>query len=187
MEIRDGRRQTFRHWAFRHWAFRHEAALQDLYPDPEKKWKPRFSRFLLDSDARFDDFLFHAGRWLREGYERFSTFMDRFHVAGWRRWLAELTVGGSDAGHRRHAPDAGARAAGVPDDVGRRLAEEVGPRGHVPRPLRQRDRAPRHPAQRLVPARRVPGLADQGGARDRGPSLLRAFRHRRRRAPCGRS
>jgi penicillin-binding protein 1A len=23
----------------------------------------------------------------REGFERFRDFMDRFHVAGWRRWL----------------------------------------------------------------------------------------------------
>ena len=28
-----------------------------------------------------------AGRWARELYERFSTYMDRFHVAGWKRWL----------------------------------------------------------------------------------------------------
>ena len=31
--------------------------------------------------------MFHAARWLREYYERFSAFMDRFHVAGWRRWV----------------------------------------------------------------------------------------------------
>src|SRR5215203_2730734 len=28
-----------------------------------------------------------AGRWSREFYERFIVFMDRFHVAGWRRWV----------------------------------------------------------------------------------------------------
>src|SRR4051812_50227654 len=28
-----------------------------------------------------------AGRWGREFYERFIVFMDRFHVAGWRRWV----------------------------------------------------------------------------------------------------
>src|SRR3954468_6263554 len=27
-----------------------------------------------------------AARWGREFYERFIVFMDRFHVAGWRRW-----------------------------------------------------------------------------------------------------
>jgi penicillin-binding protein 1A len=69
-------------------AFFHEAALRELYPDPEKReWKPRFRRFLLDFDARFDSYLFDAGRWSREIWERFSMFMDRFHVGGWRRWL----------------------------------------------------------------------------------------------------
>ena len=33
--------------------------------------------------------MFRSGSALREVYERFSTFMDRFHVAGWRRWLDE--------------------------------------------------------------------------------------------------
>ena len=61
--------------------------MRELYPDPEKEWKPRFRHFLLDSDARFDTFLFHTGRWVREIYERFSMFMDRFHVGGWRRWV----------------------------------------------------------------------------------------------------
>jgi penicillin-binding protein 1A len=62
--------------------------LRELYPDPEKKqWKARFRRFLLDSDARFDNFLFQSGRWAREIWERFSMFMDRFHVGGWRRWI----------------------------------------------------------------------------------------------------
>ncbi len=44
-------------------------------------------RFFLDLDARIDSGLFEAGRWARELYERFVTFMDRFHVAGWKRWL----------------------------------------------------------------------------------------------------
>ncbi len=61
--------------------------MRELYPDPEKEWKPRFRRFLLDSDARFDNFLFQTGRWARELYERFSMFMDRFHTGGWRRWV----------------------------------------------------------------------------------------------------
>ena len=43
-------------------------------------------RFFLDLDARIDSGLFEAGRWARELYERFVTFMDRFHVAGWKRW-----------------------------------------------------------------------------------------------------
>ena len=43
-------------------------------------------RFFLDVDARIDSGLFNAGRWIRELYERFVTFMDRFHVSGWKRW-----------------------------------------------------------------------------------------------------
>ncbi len=62
--------------------------MRELYPDPEKKqWKPKLRRFLLDSDARFDNFIFQSGRWAREIWERFSMFMDRFHVGGWRRWV----------------------------------------------------------------------------------------------------
>ena len=33
-----------------------------------------------------DSTVFLTARWLREYFERFSAFMDRFHVAGWRRW-----------------------------------------------------------------------------------------------------
>ena len=62
--------------------------MRDLYPDPEKKQlKARFQRFLLDTDARFDNGLFQTARWAREIWERFSMFMDRFHVGGWRRWI----------------------------------------------------------------------------------------------------
>jgi penicillin-binding protein 1A len=68
--------------------FEHEAVLRELYPDPEKKqWKPKLRRFLLDFDARFDNFIFQSGRWAREIWERFSMFMDRFHIGGWRRWV----------------------------------------------------------------------------------------------------
>src|SRR5262245_48022378 len=60
--------------------------MRDLYPDPQKEWKPKLGRFLLGADARIDSALFSAGRFLREVWERFSAFMDRWHVAGWRRW-----------------------------------------------------------------------------------------------------
>jgi penicillin-binding protein 1A len=50
-------------------------------------WKQRLRTYLLDLDARLDFGLFHSGRMAREGFERFRDFMDRFHVAGWRRWL----------------------------------------------------------------------------------------------------
>ncbi len=42
--------------------------------------------------------MFQAGRFLREAYERFSIFMDRFHVAGWKRGLVELTSEGATLG-----------------------------------------------------------------------------------------
>ena len=87
-------------------------------------------------------------------------------------------VGGRHHGRRRLRRDAGARAARVPRDRRRRLAEEVRARGDIPRPLRQRDRQPRHQAQRFHPAVGFPRRADQGDARDRRPPLLRAFRHR---------
>ena len=61
--------------------------MRELYPDPEKDWKPKVQRFLLETNSRFDDFMFQAGRWSRELYERFSMFMDRFHIGGWRRWV----------------------------------------------------------------------------------------------------
>jgi penicillin-binding protein 1A len=61
--------------------------LRELYPEPDKDWKPKLKQVLLESDARFDHFLFQAGRWSRELYERFSMVMDRFHVGGWRRWV----------------------------------------------------------------------------------------------------
>jgi penicillin-binding protein 1A len=51
--------------------------------DP-KGW---FRRFLLDLDARIDSTLFSSGAGARELYERFSAFMDRFHVGSWKRWI----------------------------------------------------------------------------------------------------
>jgi penicillin-binding protein 1A len=50
-------------------------------------WRQRLRTFLLDFDARLDSGLFHSGRMAREAFERYRDFMDRFHVAGWRRWL----------------------------------------------------------------------------------------------------
>ncbi|ETR76029.1 penicillin-binding protein 1A [Afipia sp. P52-10] len=49
-----------------------------------KRW---LRHFLLDLDARIDSTLFSSGAGLRELYERFSAFMDRFHVGGWKRWV----------------------------------------------------------------------------------------------------
>jgi penicillin-binding protein 1A len=50
------------------------------------EFKTKLKRFLLDFDSLLDTAVFQSGRYLREYYQRFSTFMDRFHVSGWRRW-----------------------------------------------------------------------------------------------------
>ena len=76
--------------------------MTDTPPNPGNDWLPRFKRQLLDVDSRIDFALFLSGKWAREVYERFTAFMDRFHVAGWRRWLlleplseaATLSTGG---------------------------------------------------------------------------------------------
>jgi penicillin-binding protein 1A len=57
-----------------------------LRDDHSVSFTERLKRFALDLDARIDSGLFFAGRWFRELWQRFTTFMDRFHVAGWKRW-----------------------------------------------------------------------------------------------------
>src|SRR6186713_65392 len=42
---------------------------------------------MLDLDARIDSTLFSSARGTRELYERFSTFMHRFYVGRWKRWV----------------------------------------------------------------------------------------------------
>jgi len=69
--------------------------LRDLFPED---WKPNLRRWLLGVDSWIDFGLFRGFVALREAWQRFSTFMDRFHVAGWRRLVNEffsegLTVG----------------------------------------------------------------------------------------------
>jgi penicillin-binding protein 1A len=61
--------------------------MRDLFPED---WKPNLKRLLLGFDAWVDTTVFRSGVGARETYERFSTFMDRFHVAGWRHWLTEF-------------------------------------------------------------------------------------------------
>jgi penicillin-binding protein 1A len=68
--------------------------------DEKPSWRQRLRTFLLDFDARLDSGLFRSGRMAREAFERFRDFMDRFHVAGWRRWvvvepLSELATFGA--------------------------------------------------------------------------------------------
>jgi penicillin-binding protein 1A len=54
---------------------------------PKRGLVARFKHFLLDLDARLDFGLFRGGLLAREAFERYRDLMDRFYVAGWRRWL----------------------------------------------------------------------------------------------------
>src|SRR3984885_12670032 len=58
-----------------------------MFPDRPPSWRERLRRLLLDLDARLDFSVFQSGNWARDTYERFTAFMDRWHVAGWRRWI----------------------------------------------------------------------------------------------------
>jgi penicillin-binding protein 1A len=58
--------------------------VRKIIPD---QWKRRINNFRLDLDARFDSALFSSLRGTRELYERYSTFMDRFYVGRWKRWV----------------------------------------------------------------------------------------------------
>ncbi len=60
-----------------------------------KRW---IKRFLLDLDSRVDFGVFQGARAAREYYERFSAFMDRFHVAGFRRFIVEMFSEGATMG-----------------------------------------------------------------------------------------
>jgi penicillin-binding protein 1A len=61
--------------------------VRDLFPGQRPKWRLWLRRVLLDLDARLDFGIFRSGAGTRELFERFAAFMDRFHVAGWRRWV----------------------------------------------------------------------------------------------------
>ena len=58
--------------------------MRKIVPD---EWKRKLRHFLLDLDARIDSSLYSSGSGSREQFERFSTFMDRFYVGGWKRWV----------------------------------------------------------------------------------------------------
>jgi penicillin-binding protein 1A len=61
-------------------------------------WIPRIRRFLLDLDARIDSGVYQLIASVREFYERYSAFMDRFHVARWKRLFVELFSDGLTVG-----------------------------------------------------------------------------------------
>ncbi|CCE11846.1 putative penicillin-binding protein (mrcA-like) [Bradyrhizobium sp. STM 3843] len=58
--------------------------MRQIIPDD---WKKRLDNWRLDLDARFDSALFSSLRGARELFERYSAFMDRFYVGGWKRWV----------------------------------------------------------------------------------------------------
>jgi penicillin-binding protein 1A len=51
------------------------------------QWKQKIRLVMLDLDSRIDSTLFSSAKGLRELYERYSTFMDRFYVGRWKRWV----------------------------------------------------------------------------------------------------
>ena len=100
------------------------APLRELYPDPEEATGSRSSAASCWIPTRASTTsLFQAGRWARELWERFSMFMDRFHVAGWRRWVfVEPLSEGATLGAGGLVRDAGAgdarRSARPPTTTG---------------------------------------------------------------------
>ena len=54
---------------------------------PKPGFVARIKNSLLDLDASLDFALFRGFRLAREAFERYRDIMDRFHIAGWRRWL----------------------------------------------------------------------------------------------------
>ena len=69
--------------------------MRDLFPED---WKPNLRRRLLGVDSWIDFSLFRGAVVSRETYQGFSGFMDRFHTAGWRRWLNEVLSEGLTVG-----------------------------------------------------------------------------------------
>jgi penicillin-binding protein 1A len=71
-----------------------ERTLSDEGQTGWTRWKRRF----LAADSFIDDTLFRTGEALRDGWERFSLFMDRFHVSGVRRLAVEGLSEGATLG-----------------------------------------------------------------------------------------
>ena len=105
--------------------------------------KRRRSIRLIDIDAWIDSSLFRAGRSVAGKFEAFSLFMRRFRVTGWKRGVVEVLGDGLTLG-------AGGMvlmlALALPAFEATRTDWRAQGRlfGHLPRPLRQRDRQARH-------------------------------------------
>jgi penicillin-binding protein 1A len=61
--------------------------VRELNPNNRSSWRAWLRRVALDLDARLDFGIFRGAGASRELFERYSDFMDRFYVSGWRRWL----------------------------------------------------------------------------------------------------
>ncbi len=140
----------------------------------------RIRRFFSISMRASISGLFEGGRWSRELWSRFVTFMDRFHVGGWRRWvfvepLSEMATFGAvglvlmlalamPAFYETRDED-WLKKSELAVQFLDRYGNEVGARG-----IKHND---------SDPAGRVSGPSDQGDAGHGRPQVLRAFRHRR--------
>ena len=62
--------------------------MAEINPDQQSSSiRRRLRALMLGVDAFVDSGLFRSFSGLRESYERFSTFMDRFYVGRWKRWV----------------------------------------------------------------------------------------------------
>ena len=150
----------------------------DLNGQPRIPLTTRLKRAALAFDAWLNASLYSAGRRMSDGYERFSERSDKLRVRGFKRAVLDLaseatTLGTGGAvvmlalalpAFRETSDELAARAQDLAVTFLDRYGQEIGRRG-----IRHDD---------SVQARGIPGLPDQGGARDRGPALLRALGHR---------
>ena len=152
--------------------------------------KPRvggLSRLFLDLDARIGHALFAANILFRAKWEDWSGFMDRFHVTGLKRLAVEAASEGLTLGAAGAIVMLALAVPAFRETTDENWLKKSGARGHLSRPLRQRDRRARHPPQRHGAARGIARPSDQGGAGHRGPALLTSISASISSAPCARS
>ena len=69
--------------------------MRELFP---KDLRRKIGQKFLAADARVDSTLYTLWAWSREQFERYSAFMDRFHIGGWKRLPVELLSEGATLG-----------------------------------------------------------------------------------------
>ncbi len=101
---------------------------------------------LLALDAFVDSSLYAAGAWTQQSYAAFSAFMDRFHIAGFRRVLTELA---SEALTLGIGAGLVALTLAIPafQETSDDWLKKAGPRRDLSRPLRPGSRPARHQAR----------------------------------------